>query len=139
MDITPEIITLFRTNYPEYSDDTAWPDAIVTQALCEGDAETGGCGWGAYDTPCQNFKQRGMFLYAAHWLFKRYPNGAETASAVNPNSSFAANSKSVGDESVSLDSGSNDISFGDAWLKSSAYGQQFLMLRKRAGMGAKAV
>ena len=140
MEITPEIIELFRTNYPEFSDDTTYPDAIVTQALCEGDAESGGCGWGVYDVDCHNFKQRGMFLYAAHWLFSRYPNGATApSSTVNQGSAFSANSKSVGDESVSFDAGSNDISFGAAWLKSSMYGQQFLMLKGRAGMGARAV
>jgi len=28
----------------------------------------GGSGWGAFSLDCNNFKRRGMYLFAAHWL-----------------------------------------------------------------------
>jgi len=141
MEITLEIIALFRTQVPAFADETKWPDNIVTIALCEGDAETGGSGWGGYDEDCHNFKQRGMFAYAAHWLTTYYPTGT---AANDESQSGAANypvaSKSVGDESISFNNGNvSELSAGDAWFASTSWGQQFLRLRKRAGMGAKAV
>jgi len=141
MEITPEIITSFRTAYPAFDDDTAWPDNVVTMALCEGDAETGGRGWGSYDDDCHNFKQRGMFLYAAHWLASTYPKGAEDDSNQSGTAKNQVASKSVGDESVSyaVTAPSSISDAGDGWLASTAFGQQFMRLRRRAGMGARAV
>lgn len=137
MEITAEIITQFRTAYPQFANTTTWPDSVVTMALCEGDVETGGKGWGGYEDDCHNFKQRGMFLYAAHWLTVNYPMGGN--STANPSPTWAANSKSVGDESISYDTGASNLNPGNAWLISTLYGQQFLRLRRRAGMGARAV
>ncbi len=138
VEITPEVITAFRTAYPAY-DATAYPDAVVTQSLCEGDSETGGNGWGEYEDDCRNFKQRGMFLYAAHWLATTYPTGAATGN-MNGATNQVVQSKSVGDESVSFAATSGGtMSTGDSWLASTSFGQQWLRLRRRAGMGARAV
>lgn len=134
MDITAAIITSFRTAYPQFGSLTLWPDPIVTIALCEGDSETGGKGWGGYQDDCHNFKQRGMFLYAAHWLTVSYPMGGN--STANSNPTWAANSKSVGDESISYNTGSDSLNPSSAWLLSTLYGQQYTRLRRRAGMGA---
>ena len=135
MEITQEIIDLFRLRFTAFADDTKWSDDTVEYALCEGDAETGGKGWGAYDTPCQNFKQRGMFLYAAHWLAVTYPKGE---SSMSGGSKYGTSSKSVGDESNSYNVAAV-TNQGDQWLASTSFGQQWLRLRKRAGMGARAV
>ena len=141
MDITPEIIASFRAAYPAFSNTTTWPDSVVEMALCEGDAETGGRGWGAYEDDCHNFKQRGMFMYAAHWLASTYPKGASDDTAQSGTAKNQVASKSVGDESVSyaVTAPANISDAGNGWLASTAFGQQFMRLRKRAGMGARAV
>ena len=136
MEITQEIIDAFRLVYPAFTAPT-WTDDTVSQALCEGDAETGGRGWGAYENDCHNFKQRGMFLYAAHYVSSMYPRGSASLAG---GAKWAVSGKSVGDESTSYNNGSlANASVGDAWLATTAFGQQWLRLRRRAGMGARAV
>ena len=77
VEITQEIIDAFRASKPAFSDVTKWPDEVVTEAFCEAFPECGGCGWGVFDvTDCQNFKRRGVFLFAAHWLSIEYTTGA---------------------------------------------------------------
>lgn len=141
MIITPEVIQSFRDKYPQFSDDIKWPDDVVTIALCEGDAETGGCRWGAYQDVCSNFKQRGMFAYAAHYLTVTYRGDASDDNKVSPGAKQNVASKSVGDESISynVNKGLADLAAGDEWLATTQYGQQYLRLRRRAGMGAIAV
>lgn len=138
MDITPEIIASFRAANTAFSNVTTYPDAMVSGALCEADAETGGKGWGGYQDECHNFKRRGMFLYACHYLAVLYPNGA--AGAISGGTKGIVASKAVGDESVSMYTGSYaGLRAGDEWLAASVFGQQWLRLRRRAGMGARAV
>jgi len=142
MIITPEIIASFRAKYPKFTDVVKWPDAVLQSALCDADMETGGNGWGSYVEECQNFKQRGMFLWAAHWLSLAYPSGATDSSASNSGAAAAVDAKTVGDESATYNHGKLNESApegGAAWYSSTMYGQQFLMLRRRAGMGARAV
>ncbi len=141
MDITAAIITSFRTAYPAFSVLADWPDSVVTTALCEGDTESGGTRWGAYVDECNNFKQRGMFLFAAHWLATTYPTGASDTAAQSGGANNTVVSKSVGDESVTFGAASvaNIGDAGNGWLASTSWGQQFIRLRKRAGMGAMAV
>jgi hypothetical protein len=141
VDITAEIITAFRTAYPLFSNATAWPDSVLTMALCEGDAESGGKNWGGYVDDCHNFKQRGMFLYAAHWLVTTYPKGATDTSDQSAQSRNPISAKSVGDESVTYAvlAQTSATASGSGWLQSTSFGQQFTRLRKRAGMGALAV
>ena len=138
MDITAEIITAFRLKYPVFKTAATWPDPTLTTALCEGDAESGGKRWGDYLDDCHNLKQKGMFLYAAHWLKTTYPNGASDDEAQSGNANNTLTSKSVGDESASFGAATlSDISqAGDGWLASTSWGQQFMRLRKRVGMGA---
>lgn len=140
MEITTEIITSFRAAYPGFEDVTKWPDDTLEMALCEGDAETGGCGWGVFEDVCSNFKRRGMFLYAAHYLAVTYPNGAGDGGTMNGGAQWAQSGKTVGDESVTFNNGNlSNAGVGDSWLASSQFGQQWIRLRRRAGMGARAV
>lgn len=137
MEITPEIISAFRDNVKAFDDSTKWSDDVISDALYEADAETGGKGWGAYENAPGNFKRRGMFAYAAHWLAVTYPTG-ETVMSGGQKSAVA--SKSVGDESVSYVTGNlANASTGEVWLASTGFGQQFIRLRRRAGRGARAV
>lgn len=137
MDITNEIISDFRDTYKAFSDTTMWSNDTITMALCDADAETGGSRWGTFDLNCHNFKKRGMYLFAAHFIAVTYPRGD---SSMSGSMRAGVASKSVGDESVSFVTGDvSKLSVGDAWLNSTSFGQQFLRLRKRAGMGALAV
>ena len=140
MEITTEVIKSFREQYISYIAPGEWPDRVLTQYLCDADMETGGSGWGAYESKCDNFKRRGMFLYAAHALSLDFPSGRKSGS-VDSTAKNPVASKSVGDESVSYATGAPDgaADSGNAWLSSTSFGQQFMRLRRRAGMGAIAV
>lgn len=136
MDITAEIITSFRLAYPLLSNMTTWPDSIITIALTEGDAETGGSRWKGYVDEAGNLKQRGMFLFAAHWTVTGYPQGGDNSQSAATKNQMSA--KSVGDESTTYNVPVVEFA-GDSWLSSSQFGQQFMRLRKRVGMGSLAL
>lgn len=141
VEITQEIIDAFRTSKPAFSDVTKWPDEVVTEAFCEAFPECGGRGWGVFDvTDCQNFKRRGVFLFAAHWLSIEYTTGAGATdpTSVNPTARLNVAAKSVRDESVTFRVGAMQTT-ADDYLSLSNYGVQYLRLRRRAGMGARAV
>ncbi|MNF67955.1 hypothetical protein D3C84_497860 [compost metagenome] len=137
MNITPEMIAEFRAFMPEFADVTKWPDSLIETAMCEADTETGSSRWGAFELARSNFKWRGMAYYAAHWLSTNYT----TLGAASPPGSGArlnVAGKSVGDESIQYRVASM-MDAGNDWLTYTNYGQQFYRLKKRAGMGAKAV
>ena len=141
VEITQEIIDAFRVNKPAFSDVTKWPDEVVREAFCEAFPECGGRGWGVFDvTDCQNFKRRGVFLFAAHWLSVTYNTGnaATDPTAVNATARLNVAAKSIRDESVTFRVGAIQ-STQDDYLSLTDYGVQYLRLRRRAGMGARAV
>ena len=126
----------FRGQYPAFASTGEYPDSMLLQGLSEGDVETGGSGWGTFELDLLNFKERGMFLFAAHWIQATYPSGA--SGGMSGGIKLITDSVSVGDESVSYSQigGSDSSDAGTAWLSVTAYGQQFMRLRKRAGMAA---
>ncbi len=137
MQITPDVVADFRNYFNgQFSDAAKWSDDTIKEVLCEADAETGGSGWGVFALGCDNFKRRGMYLYAAHWLTFFYgdnpPNGVGGIARLN------TQAKQVGDESISyrvaamMDAGNDALTY-------TVYGQQFYRLRRRAGMGARVV
>lgn len=137
MDITPPIVTDFRKAFDgQFGDVGKWSDDIITDVLCEADAETGGSGWGAFALDCNNFKRRGMYLFAAHWLTFFY--GDDPANGVSGIARLNTQAKQVGDESISyrvaamMDAGNDALTY-------TVYGQQFYRLRRRAGMGARVI
>lgn len=140
IEITSEILTAFRASQLAFTSETKWPDNVVTEAFCEAFPECGGRGWGLFDvTDCQNFKRRGVFYFAAHWLSVTYSdNGAVDPTKISSSARLNIASKSVGDESVSYRVGAMQETQDD-WLSLTNYGVQYLRLRKRAGMGARAV
>ena len=139
VDITPAIITSFRTDKQAFSNVTVWPDDIITQALCEADVETGSNRWGTFTDDCRSFKRRGMYYFAAHWLAVTYiTQDASDASNVSPSARLNIAAKSVGDESVTYRVGAIQETEND-WLSLTNYGVQYLRLRGRAGKGAVAV
>lgn len=132
MDITAQIVTDFRTYYPEFSDAAMWTDDGVITALAEGDAETGRR-WGVYpDGRVVSIKKRGMFAFAAHRLVMRQRSAGGDVGAA-----YAISGKSVGDESTSFSVPSvtmDDLTInGD--LPLTTYGVEFMRLRRRAGTG----
>lgn len=135
--INAQIISDFRARKPEFADTNAWPDDTLEQYLQDADAETGSTGrWGSYANP--SFKQRGMFAFAAHLaVINRAVQNAVAAGGV-PTALQQAQSKTVGDESVSYASAAPGSSESDSAgsLRSTFYGQEFLRLRRRASMGA---
>jgi len=141
-DLTPDaaMIASFRTRQPAFADNTKWPDSVVEQALCDGIMETNQKRWGVYADECRNFRQRGIFLFAAHWLALTYLTQAGATDPGNINSSARLNlsGKSVGSESVQYRITEMQDT-GDDWLSTTHYGVQFYRLRRRAGMGMVAV
>lgn len=139
VDITPAVIASFRVTMPAFADLVKWPDAIVEQALCEADAETGSSRWGVFEDECRNTKRRGLFYYGAHWLATTYlTQDASDASNISPSARLNVAAKSVGDESVTYRVGGIQETEED-WLSLTNYGVQFLRLRRRVGMGAIAL
>lgn len=140
MQITAEIVASFRAVQLAFTDTTKWPAGVVQEALCEADAETGSSRWGAYEDECHNLKRRGLFYFAAHWLSLTYPTGAGATDPTNIPSTARLNvaAKSVGDESIQYRITAIQETEND-WLSLTNYGVQFLRLRRRVGMGAKAV
>lgn len=139
MEITPEIIAAFRADplLLAFTDVTKWPDALIAEALCEADRETGSSRWGSFELTCCNFKWRGMKYFAAHWLATNFG----TAGVTTPPASEArlnVAQKAIGDESIGYRV-AQMMDAGNDWLTYTNYGQQFYRLKKRAGMGAKAV
>lgn len=140
-DLAPDaaMITAFRTRQPAFADETKWPDAVVEQALCEGITETNRARWGKYADVCSNFRQRGIFFFAAHWLSLTYlTQDASSPSNINPTARLNLSGKSVGDESVQYRITAMEKTIND-WLSTTHYGVQFMRLRTRAGMGCVAV
>lgn len=147
MEITDQVITDFREFYPEFVEpgttgaNVSFSDDFLRRFLCEGDEETGPR-WGAYSDGACSLKKRGMFAYAAHKasLAKAAARATQAGGIASAPSQVA--SKSVADESVSYavhtpTSASGAAGIGD--LKTTIYGQEFVRLRRRAGMGAVVV
>lgn len=137
--VTPDMISSFREQMRAFGVDTTYPDWVVEESLWEAITETNQHRWGVYKDEPRNFRQRGIFYFAAHWLSIFYPTGvsgdggnATQGTRLNPAS------KSVGDESISYRiSAIQDA--GDDWLSTTNYGVQFYRLRRRAAAGAVCV
>lgn len=139
VDINADVVAAFRESMAAFTSDLDWPSDIVEQALFEADAETGGAGWGSFKNEPRNFKRRGMFYYAAHWLASTYVDQtAADASNISPSARLNVASKSVGDESLTYRVTAMEETSTD-WLTLTNYGVQYLRLRKRSAMGARVV
>ena len=132
MEITPAIVSAFRVDFDGFADVAAWPDNKVTRALEIADKETGSGRWGEYSD--LSIKQRGMFYYTAHHLATSKINGSVTASGGTPSAVSQVQSKSVGDESITYAVNTQKAGL-DGGLDSTAYGQEFIRLRRRVGRG----
>ena len=132
MQITPQVISEFREDYPEFEDTTRYTEALVRKLLTEADHETGQR-WGQYDDAEQSLKRRGMFAFAAHMLVMR--TAAQQVSKAGGVASVVAqvSSKRVADESVSYAIATPDYAtaIANGSLGNTVYGQEFMRLRSR--------
>ena len=137
MTITDTIICNFRDYYPEFLDSGRFIDAMVKQALQSADQETGSTRWGSYTADPASLKARGLFAFARHTLVLRAAVRNAVSNSQVPTSADKVQSKSVASESISYavptPTFSESIATGD--LSTTIYGQEFMRLRKRAGMG----
>lgn len=133
LEITQAIVDAFRTDFEGFADTTAWPNERLARALQRADAETLSSRWGAYSD--LSIKQRGMFNFAAHDLTIRKMNSTVTSLGGAPSSMAQVQTKSVGDESVTYAINSQGVKSEDDALKATAYGQEFIRLRRRVGRG----
>lgn len=139
--LTPDaaMIAAFRDRMKGFTSTDDWPDEIIEDSLCEAIEETSKARWGEYADECGNFRQRGIFYFAAHWLSSMYLLGtASDPSAIPSAARLNLSGKSVGDESVQYRITAIESTMND-WLSTTIYGVQFMRLRNRAGMGAVAL
>lgn len=141
MIITPQIVAELREYFPEFADDTRYPDATILRALKISEGETGSRRWGRYRYDVLSIKVKGLFLYAAHTLTMDEMRAGSIAGGAIPVSPARVASKSVGDESVSYaisaQSTAEQALYGDLAL--TVYGMEFIRLRSRVTVGAIAV
>ena len=133
VEITQEVISDFRRMLQAFDDCAKWPCEVVTQAMIEADARTGGSGWGRFKIEeDRNFKKRGMYYLCAHFLVSMYgAEGAIDPTAIAPEARLNISSKSVADESVSYRITAME-STADDYLSTTLYGVWFVALRRQA-------
>lgn len=118
----------FRLALPEF---TAVADDRLTYLIEKAEPYFDVCRWG-------DFLEDGVIYWVAHRLFM---DEIRAKQAKNPGAfanAFAVTSKSVGDVSVGRDAGLLAKAY-ESEYNLSPYGQLFLNLRKKVGIGALAV
>lgn len=119
-------IATFRLRFPEFSDDTEFPDARVQLFLDDaqviiGSEENRWCG--KYDLA--------HAYYAAHLLSV----GTNSELGDSASKVGAIQSKSAGGVSVTRTSAIKNKSDEEDWLLSTTYGQQFMIIRRGCFVG----
>jgi len=120
-------VTAFRARFPEFSDDTEFPDARIqlflddTVTIHIGDDEAR---WGGKYNIAQAY-------LAAHLL----TSGTNTEAGDTNSKSGPISSKSAGGVSVSRAVTVKDTGEGDDFYRGTSYGQQFILIRNRCFAG----
>ena len=119
-------IASFRTRFPEFADDTAYPDPRVQLAL--DDAEL--C---VDETKFGTLYELGVMHLAAHELklTTDIANSPASAGAIGP-----VSSKTAGGVSVTKAINNIDLSDGDAYYQQAQYGLKFLNIRDKVKIPA---
>lgn len=133
VEITQEVLCDFRRMLQAFDDCAKWSDEVITQAMFEADARTGGSGWGQFNLKNdRNLKKRGMFYLTAHFLVSMYGSeGAIDPTAIAPEARLNISAKSVADESVSYRITAMENT-ADDYLSTTIYGVWFVALRRQA-------
>ena len=120
-------IPAFRSAFPEFSDDTKYPDAMIQlwsdHATCLIVSDRWGCAL-----------QMGVFLMTAHFIVIAAGNAKAGEAGATPGGGGAITSKSVGSASVSYDT-SNSLEEGGGHWNQTIYGRQFLNMARLIGAG----
>jgi hypothetical protein len=120
----------FRTRFPEFADDTSYPDARITMFLEDAQVMhigTGEIRWG-------NRYNRAQLFIAAHLLYV-----ATSTEAGDPSGKAGAVlSKTAGSVSVTRAASAQSNSGGDDFFLTTSYGQQYIALRNTTFVGAVA-
>lgn len=118
----------FRLALPEFS---AVTDDRLNYLIEKADPYFDVCRWG-------DFLEDGVIYWIAHRLFMDQVREKQAKNPLAFANSFAVTNKSVGDVSVGRDAGLLAKAY-DSEYNLSPYGQLFLNLRKKVGIGALAV
>lgn len=121
-------IAVFRTNFPEFADVAAYPNATITFWATVAEKMVVECVW-------QDMYSEGVQLYVAHELVMARQNVLAAANGAVPGQSEGIkNAKTVGSVSAGYDSTLN--SEKDAgWWNMTNYGKQFYRLMQIFGAG----
>lgn len=120
--------TQFRTDFPEFSDTNAYPDATVNLWLGVAQVTLPADRWGA-------LLDLGTELFIAHHLAVGAGNKKAAAAGGIPGSAGGVvSSKSVDKVSVSYDTGAGTLEGGDFWNRTT-YGIEFLRYARMMGAG----
>lgn len=115
----------FRDHFPEFADETAYPDAMIEfwSGLAEARMSPAQARWG-------NLYPYGLELMTAHYL-----SGAKQDEETSPGSSGGmVSSESAGDVSISYDTGAVAIEGAGDW-NATSYGRKWKQLANIVGMG----
>lgn len=123
------VVATFRTNFPEFTDATAYPDAMINFWAGLAEAQLVQCIWG--DT--WSFAVQ---LYVAHEITLARQNVQAAAVGGSPGQSGGiVNNKAVGQVSAGYDSATQSEKDG-GWWNRTTYGMQLFRLIKVFGAGA---
>lgn len=123
------VIKTFRASFPEFSDTTVYPDAMINFWLGLAQQMVRECIW-------KTAWVQGVSLYIAHELVLASQNQKAAAIGGSPGqSSGIANQKAVGSVNVSYDSQANSEKDAGFWNLTN-YGKQFIRLARIFGAGA---
>lgn len=125
MSLTPDQI---RADFPEFSDETAYPDGMLTSWIAVALNLVNTARWGALAT-------MGQELCTAHYLvIAARDQAAAAANGLPGQATGLLNAKSVGDVSASYDT--TTASFADAgFWNATSYGQRFYQMLRMVGAG----
>jgi hypothetical protein len=125
MAVTP---ASFRTDFPEFADDTAYPDALITFWINVAVGMLNACRWGA-------MLDIGTELYVAHNLvLERQAAKTAAAGGVPGVATGAIASKAVGPVSQSYDTSAGQTEGAGDW-NLTVYGQRFARMSAMFGAG----
>ncbi|WP_250481894.1 DUF4054 domain-containing protein [Caballeronia sp. NCTM5] len=118
----------FRSDFPEFSDTTRYPDSLVTLWLTVGSSLVNECRWG-------ELTNIGIELVTAHHLaIAARDQQAAAGGGIPGQASGPMSSKAVDKVSVSYDTGAASLSDAGFWNLTS-YGTRYLGLARLMGAG----
>ena len=122
-------IETFRANFPEFSDETKYPDSIITFWSGIAEKRLNFIKWGT-------LRDEGLQLYTAHHVVLAAINVADVAVGGDPGKATSIiSSQSVGGVSVSVDTNSSLETDAGYWNET-MYGKMFYRLIRTMVVGA---